>query len=200
MENQRGSILYLKKLSPYFTERDLEEIQTAYAFSKYGHRNQFRDDGGRYFDHPKEVSLIIFNDFDIKFDWKVIVIALLHDIVEDQFLLTERRIWINFKNEVTQGVKFVSKNDKESKDVFFSRLFSCNKWRPMVVKIADRIHNLRSLHKCEISKQIRQVEETRAFYFKLCDLAETKIPKNWKSSIVYARTELDKLCKLYETP
>lgn len=196
MEIQRESVLYLKKLSPYFTERDIEEIQTAYAFSKYGHRNQERDNGGRYFDHPKAVSLIIFDDFNIKFDWRVIVIALLHDISEDQYLLTERRIWINFKDQVTQGVKFVSK-DENSKEIFFPRLFSCNQWRPMIVKIADRIHNMRTLNVCSVEKQKKQVKETREYYFQLCDIVEKIIPKKYQSAVLYAREELDRLCKNY---
>lgn len=196
MEQQRESVLYLKKLSPYFTERDIEEVQTAYAFSKYGHRNQVRDSGERYFDHPKAVSLIIFDDFTIKFDWKVIVIALLHDIAEDQYLLTERRIQTNFKAIVAQGVKFVSK-DENSKKVFFPRLFSCNQWRPMVVKLADRIHNMRTLGDCPDEKKKRQVEETRTYYFELCDVAEKIIPKKYKQSIAYARIELARLCDHY---
>lgn len=194
MERERESVLYTKKFSPYFTERDLEEIKTAYAFSKYGHRNQERDGGGRYFDHPKAVSLIIFDEFGIRFDWRVIVIALLHDIVEDQYLLTERRIWINFKDQVAQGVKFVSK-DEESKGLFFSRLFLCGQWRPMVVKLADRIHNMRTLSDCTIEKQKKQKEETRQFYFELCDIAEKTIPKKYKHAITFARQELQRHCE-----
>lgn len=190
------SVLYLKKLSPYFTERDIEEIKTGYGFSEYGHRNQKRDNGVPYFDHPKAVSLIVFDDFAVKFDWKVIVIGLLHDIVEDQHLLTERRIWINFKSVVAQGVKFVSK-DENSKEVFFPRLFSCNQWRPMVVKIADRIHNLRTLDECSASKQREQVIETRQYYFQLCDIAERTVPKQYRHAIVYARAELHRLCEQY---
>ncbi len=197
MEQARESVIYINKLSPYFPERDLEEIRTAYAFSKYGHRNQTRDDGSRYFDHPKAVSLIIFDDFEIRFDWKVLVIALLHDISEDQYLLTERRIWINFKTVVVQGVKFGSK-DEHSKDVFFPRLFACNQWRPMIVKLADRIHNMRTLGVCAPQKQRKQVEETKKYYFKLCDVAEKRIPKQYRHSITYARKELTRLCELYE--
>ncbi len=197
MELERESVKYFKRLAPYFTERDLEEIRTAYAFSKYGHKNQLRDNGERYFDHPKAVSLIIFDDFNIKYDWRALVIALLHDIVEDQYLLTERRIWINFKDQVTQGVKFVSK-DENSKSIFFPRLFGCGQWRPMIVKLADRIHNMRTLGNCTQEKKLKQVKETREYYFKLCDITEKTIPKNYRHAVTYARKELDRLCKLYE--
>ena len=73
MEHERESVKYFERLGPYFTERDLEEIRTAYAFSKYGHRNQERENGERYFDHPKAVSLIIFDEFNIKYDWRALV-------------------------------------------------------------------------------------------------------------------------------
>ena len=72
MEHQRESEIYFHHVGPYLIERDLEEVRTAYAFSKYGHRNQVRDDGSRYFDHPKAVSLVIFDDFGIRFDWRVL--------------------------------------------------------------------------------------------------------------------------------
>lgn len=197
MEHERESVKYFERLGPYFTERDLEEIRTAYAFSKYGHRNQERENGERYFDHPKAVSLIIFDEFNIKYDWRALVIALLHDIVEDQYLLTERRIWINFKDQVTQGVKFVSK-DENSKGIFFPRLFGCGQWRPMIVKLADRIHNLRTLEECSSEKKKKQVKETREYYFELCDIAEKTIPKKYRHAVVFARQEIDRLCKLYE--
>lgn len=197
MEHTRESVKYLKRLSPYFTERDIEEIKTAYTFSKYGHIKQTRENGEPFFNHPKAVSFIIFDDFDIKFDWRVIAIALLHDIVEDQHILTERRIWINFKDQVTQGVKFISK-DENSRGIFFFRLFSCNQWRPMIVKLADRIHNLRTLAECSVEKQQKQVKETREFYFQLCDIAEKTVPKKYRHAVVYARKELDRLCKKYE--
>lgn len=198
VEHLRESDKYFNKLSPFFMETELEEIKAAYAFSKYGHRNQTRDTGGRYFDHPKEVSLIIFDDLNIKYDWRVIVIALLHDISEDQHILTERRIRINFKDLVAKGVKFVTK-DEHSKSVFFPRLFECGQWRPMLVKLADRIHNMRTLGDCSQEKQKNQVKETREYYFRLCDIAEKIIPKKYALAVVYARIELERLCKKYES-
>lgn len=197
VENPRQSARYFSTLAPYFKETDMEEIRTAYAFSKYGHRNQTRDDGGRYFDHPKAVSLVVFKDFGIKFDWRVIVIALLHDIVEDQFLLTERRIEINFKRTVAEGVKFMTK-DAESKTVYFERLFACHQWRPMVGKLADRIHNLRTLETCPPEKKRKQIKETRENFFMLCNVTEKHIPLQYKKAVTYARQELQRLCDMHE--
>lgn len=197
MEKMRGSEVFFNRMSPFFVEKDMEEIRTAYMFSKYGHREQTRDDGSRYFDHPKAVALVIFDDFEIRFDWRIIVIALLHDIREDQHILTERRIDINFKKTVAYGLKFVTK-DEHSKPIFFERLKSCRMWRPMIAKLADRIHNLRTLDDCSPEKRKRQVEETRDEYFSLCDAAERVTPKKFRHAIAYARKELDRLCSLHE--
>ena len=205
MERVRASTLYFNRMSSYFVEKDMEEIRTAYAFSKYGHKTQTRNDGSRYFDHPKAVSLIIFDDFQIRFDWRVIVIALLHDIPEDQHMITERRIDINFKKLVAYGIKFVTK-DEHSRSIFFERLRACGMWRPMIVKLADRIHNLRTLDTSEdeedkpkiLANKKRQVKETREEYFSLCDAAEKATPKKFRHAIAYARKELDRLCTMYE--
>lgn len=197
METVRASTAYFNRMSSYFVEKDMEEIRTAYAFSKYGHKTQERDDGTRYFDHPKAVSLIIFDDFRIRFDWRVIVIALLHDIPEDQYMITERRIDINFKKLVAYGIKFVTK-DEHSKPIFFERLKECGMWRPMIVKLADRIHNLRTLENSTLEKKRKQIKETREEYFAICDAAEKKVPKNFRYAVTYAREELERLCTLYE--
>jgi len=197
MEHPRRSEKYFSHLSPYFLETDMEEIRAGYTFSKYGHRNQTRDSGERYFDHPKAVSLIVFDDFGIKFDWRIIVITLLHDIVEDQYILTERRIKINFGRIVAEGVKFMTK-DEDSKSVFFERLLLCGQWRPIVGKLADRIHNLRTLDDGTPEKKRKQIKETREYYFKLCDAAEKCIPSKYKKAIQYARDELTKLCDRLE--
>jgi guanosine-3',5'-bis(diphosphate) 3'-pyrophosphohydrolase len=197
VETLRESEKYFKQLSPYFQEIDMEEIRTGYAFSKYGHRNQERRTGERYFDHPKAVSLIIFNEFEIRFDWRVMVIALLHDIIEDQYLLTERRIKINFGKLVAEGVKFMSK-DEDSRPIFYERLFTCFQWRPVIGKLADRIHNLRTLGESSPATKRKQVEETEKYFFKLCDVALKISPTRHKKAIAYARTELNKLCEIHK--
>jgi len=197
VETLRESEMYFRYMSPFFQETDMEEIRTAYAFSKYGHRNQTRRSGERYFDHPKAVSLVVFDDFEIKFDWRIIVIALLHDIIEDQYLLTERRIKINFGRPVVEGVKFMSK-DEDSKLIFFERLLTCNQWRPITAKLADRIHNLRTLDGATEDVKKKQVKETREYFFKLCDVAEKITPQRYKYAVAYARKELFGLCKVHE--
>src|SRR3990167_5457202 len=90
---------FFNQLEHRLPEADLEKVKAAYIFSKYGHRNQERDGGGRYFDHPREVCNIITGELGF-FEGKIIIAALLHDILEDSWLLSERRLAINFGKEV----------------------------------------------------------------------------------------------------
>lgn len=189
-----GREQYFELLSPYFLETDLEEIQTAYAFSKHGHAKQVRASGERYFDHPKAVSLIIFQEFGI-LDRKSIVAALLHDIMEDSFILTEKRIVLNFGKETAFVVKLLTKDDE---DLYYMRLKQCVVWRAILVKIADRIHNMRTLGARPKEKQLEQVKETHEHFFDLCDALERIIPKKWKTTVHKMRSELRELCRKYE--
>ena len=188
---------YFNHLSPWFTETDMEEIHAAYSFSEWGHQNQLRDDGTPYFEHPKAVSLIIFDVLNVKRDWRIVVAALIHDIREDQGrFLTERRIQINFQKSTAMTIKFVSK-DEHSKEIFMPRLKNCDDWRAILLKLADRIHNMRTLNKCTREKQARQVEETREHFFELCDVLDKIIPKKYRHAVNIARTELKMLCDKY---
>ena len=192
-----ASEVYFNHISPWFTETDMEEIRAAYSFSEWGHQNQIRDDGSAYFEHPKAVSLILFDDWNIKRDWRIIVAALIHDIREDhERFLTERRVQINFQKSTAMTVKFVSK-DEHSKTIFMHRLKNCGDWRAILLKLADRTHNMRTLDNCERNKQIRQVKETREHFFELCNIVEKNAPKKYRHALTLARAELKMLCDKY---
>ena len=197
-KNAIDAQLYFDSLSPWFLETDMEEIEAAYVFSEYGHQNQLRDDGTPYFEHPKAVSRIIFFDWDVKGDWHVIGGALIHDVQEDQRrLLSERRLIINFGKTFAMTVKLVSK-DINSVKVFMVRLKSSGDWRAVLIKIADRVHNMRTLDNCKLQKQKEQLKETRLHFFELCDILEKIIPKDYSHAVDRARKELDRLCTIYE--
>lgn len=186
--------VYFSLLRPYFLDTDIEVIQAAYEFSKYGHAKQVRESGERYFDHPKSVSLIIFQELGV-LDLESIVAALLHDLREDSYILSEKRLILNFGKDTTFTVKLLTKDDKE---LYFTRLKRCGKWRAILVKIADRMHNMRTLGSRPRTKQIEQVQETREHFFELCDILEKIIPKEWKYVVSKIREELRILCRKYE--
>ena len=87
-ERPPGREDYFNLLRPHFLEIDLETIKAAYEFSKSGHVKQTRESGERYFDHPKAVALILFQELKV-LDCEVIRAALLHDVREDSYILSE---------------------------------------------------------------------------------------------------------------
>ncbi len=189
--NRRRFIEYLK---PRLTPAGLENIETAYIFAKHGHRNQKREDGTRYFEHPRAVAWILAKELMIT-DWRIIVEALLHDLKEDTFLLSWRRIQINFGAIVVLDLKLLT---KEPKHVYHHRLIELAGIRALMVKLADRTNNMRSLGACKLAKQMKQVKETREVYIPLTDLLIKKLPAKDKWRGEYLKNELVRLCEKYK--
>jgi guanosine-3',5'-bis(diphosphate) 3'-pyrophosphohydrolase len=192
----RNSAKFFNKIKPFVSAVDLEMIQAGYVFSKYGHVKQFRDDGTRYFDHPRAVAYIIFDEWGI-FDAQSILAALLHDMGEDSWLLSEYRIALNFGKDTAWDVRLLTK-DEASKPVYYFRLVRSGSWRAILVKLADRIHNMRSLGNCTREKQLKQVAETRKEFPVLVAALADIIPPQYRLIPGRAQAELDRLCALYE--
>ncbi len=140
----------IEKVKSYdpFVEEEL--LNKAYIYSMRAHGSQKRASGDPYFSHPLEVAGILA---DYKFDSKTIITALLHDVVED----TERNlrdIKRNFGNEISYLVDGVTKLSKlegrtdefKQAENFRKLLLATSKdIRVLLVKLADRLHNMRTI-------------------------------------------------------
>ena len=166
-----GREQFLDRISPQLSLDDLEQVQAAYAFSKGAHRGQLRDDGStRYFEHCKSVAWICIQDASIDNDWQTIVIALLHDSREDSFMLSSRRIELNFGRVVRQCVDDLTRREHESHEDYLNRLLRPGvDWRALTVKLADRLQNVRTLGSLTPEKRERQLRETDALYLAQLD-------------------------------
>ncbi len=184
---KRDSEFFFNKLSSYMLECELENVKTAYIFSKHAHRGQQRDDGQRYFDHPKEVARIVFEEYGIN-DWKFICAALLHDVLEDTYMLSEHRLILNFGEDVCRWVKLMSKTENFNHYQYVDRLMNCGDWRPIFIKLVDRLHNNRTLQNCEQDKIVRKSHETKLSYYDLADrmvnLSKTRVTMKLKSELI----------------
>ena len=137
----------VKSYDPFVEE---ELLNKAYIYSMRAHGSQKRASGDPYFSHPLEVAGILA---DYKFDSKTIITALLHDVVED----TERNlkdIKKNFGNEISYLVDGVTKLSKlegrtdefKQAENFRKLLLATSKdIRVLLVKLADRLHNMRTI-------------------------------------------------------
>lgn len=185
----------MAKLEPIVSPRELETIETAYVLAKYGHKEQIREDGEtRYFEHPKSVAWIAVDELKVN-NWQTIVMALLHDVLEDSHILSPYRIELNFGKEVVVGLKLLTKKPKTG---YLRRLKLYGDTKMITVKLCDRLHNLRTLGSCARPKQRRQIKETKKYYLPLCDLLIEKLPQRDRWRGEYLKNQIEKICVRYD--
>ena len=159
--------LFFAPLEVALSPNELEQVRFAYFASKYGHASQVRDDGVRYFDHPKAAAWIYIFELDGR-DARIIVDLLLHDLAEDAYLLSSFRIRLNFGADIALDVRALTKlpKDKETTEQYLDRVITQGPWA-MLTKLCDRLHNLRTLEGCTSEKRAEQIKETQQKHLKL---------------------------------
>ena len=159
----------LEKVRAYSPDADLELLRRAYVFSALEHKGQVRHSGEPYLVHPLEVADILA---DMKFDVVCVAAGLLHDVVEDT-LTTIERIRETFGDEVAHIVEGVTKisaipfSTSEERQVENFRkmlLAMVDDIRVILVKLADRLHNMRTLQYMSDERRVRTAQETLDIY------------------------------------
>lgn len=156
--------LFFAALAVVLSPGEYERIQFAYFISKYGHAKQVRDDGTRYFDHPKAATWIYIDELGGR-DVRIIIDTLLHDIQEDTYLLSWYRSALNFGPEVALDLRALTKlpKGKETTELYLGRITERGPW-PIVAKLCDRLHNLRAMSARPPEKIQAQINETEQFH------------------------------------
>ncbi len=159
----------LAKIEGYNPRADLEIVQTAYKYSALVHKGQTRSSGEPYVTHPLAVAELIA---DMRLDVPTVVTGLLHDTVEDT-LATVDDIQEKFGTEVAalvDGVTKISQLEGTSQEAAradtLRKMFlaSAQDIRVLLVKLADRAHNMRTLGHLKPEKQERIAKETLDLY------------------------------------
>jgi guanosine-3',5'-bis(diphosphate) 3'-pyrophosphohydrolase len=159
----------LEKVRAYAPDADVELLRRAYVFSAFEHKGQVRHSGEPYLIHPLAVA-----DFlaDMKLDAVAISAGLLHDVVEDT-LTTIERIQELFGPEVAHVVEgvtkisaipFSSSEERQAENFRKMLLAMVDDIRVILVKLADRVHNMRTLHHLPEERRIKIAQETRDIY------------------------------------
>jgi guanosine-3',5'-bis(diphosphate) 3'-pyrophosphohydrolase len=150
-------------------DADVELLRRAYVFSALEHKGQVRISGEPYLIHPLEVANILA---DMKMDVAAVIAGFLHDVVEDT-LTTAERIEEVFGHEVAHLVEGVTKigaitfsSSEESQAENFRKMLLAmvDDIRVILVKLADRLHNMRTLHHLTEQQRTRIAEETLDIY------------------------------------
>ena len=140
----------IERVKSYDPSVEEKLLNKAYVFSMKAHGSQKRASGDPFFSHPLEVAGILA---DLKFDFKTMITALLHDVVEDT-TLTFKDIKKNFGEEianlvdgVTKLTKLEGRSDKFNQAENFRKLLlaTSEDIRVLLVKLADRLHNMRTM-------------------------------------------------------
>lgn len=144
------------------SELDIDRIEKAYILAREAHTGQYRKSGEEYIIHPIEVSKILV---ELKMDTDTIVAGLLHDVVEDT-LITITDIEYSFGREVALLVDGVTKlrnlpktKGKQIENIRKMVVAMSHDIRVVIIKLADRLHNMRTLQYQTPEKQIEKSKE-----------------------------------------
>ena len=180
----------------YHPSADLSMIEKAYRIAKNAHEGQFRKSGEPYIIHPLCVAIILA---DLELDKETIVAGLLHDAVEDTIMTTEE-IQQEFGAEVALLVDGVTKlgqlsysADKvelQAENLRKMFLAMAKDIRVILIKLADRLHNMRTLQYMKPEKQQEKARETMDIY----------APIAMRLGISKVKVELDDLALKYLKP
>lgn len=164
-----GSKYLLDKASTYLKEADLELIQKAYDFAAQAHEGQRRKSGDAYILHPLAVAEILVH---MQMDVTSIIAALLHDVVEDTAVTLEtlREQFGDACAMLVDGVtkldkiKFKSKEEHQNENYRKMFVAMAQDIRVILIKLADRLHNMRTLKFQSEENQRRISDETLEIY------------------------------------
>jgi len=176
----------------YYLDADISIVEKAYNFSTEKHKGQFRQSGEPYYIHPVEVATTLTK---LRMDIPSITSALLHDIVEDtevNFEDIQREFGTEVRDIVdglTKLAKYNFKSTEEAQAENFRKMIMAmaKDIRVIIIKLADRLHNMRTLNHLPQEKQQRIAQETLDIY----------APIAHRLGISWLKTELEDLAFMY---
>lgn len=186
----------LQKLKKNFSEAEFQELKAAYDFSAAAHEGQKRQTGEPYFIHPcAVVNVLVDLGFD---DVSTLVAAFLHDVLEDT-QVTADELEQKFGKEVLElvegvtkldKIKFVSAEDEQAENLRKMFFAMAKDYRVIIIKLADRLHNMRTLDVLKPEKQIKIATQSLKIY----------APLAGRLGLSFVKCELEDLAMRYLYP
>ncbi len=204
------------RLTGNFSSLEIKNVMYAYDVAKiaHGQKLQRRDSGERYFEHPRADTLILIDECGIK-DAAIIKGALMHDVLEDtaffgnahyltyQQLVDEARYRISlpFGEETAEivigvskpnGTDMLNKTRDEVDDMYHKNLEAVSP-KALLVKMADVLHNCRTLSSTTSEKQERRIKEVEGVYYNLFEKILPYYPKEGKYLLEQIRIAVEQI-------
>ena len=186
----------LQKLKKNFSDAEFQELKAAYDFSAAAHEGQKRQTGEPYFIHPcAVVNILVDLGFD---DVSTLVAAFLHDVLEDT-PVTSDELEQKFGKEVLElvegvtkldKIKFVSAEDEQAENLRKMFFAMAKDYRVIIIKLADRLHNMRTLDALKPEKQIKIATQSLKIY----------APLAGRLGLSFVKCELEDLAMRYLYP
>jgi len=189
-DKEIGRQEFFQRLQHKIDPQNLRLVLLAYKLAKYGHKNQSRKTGERYFMHPKACALILIDELKI-YDYEMLCGMLMHDLPEDSFILDFDDIQHIFGPAICSYVETMTKTksseEEKIKDTlsYFRRFFDAGE-KVSIMKLTDRLHNMRTLPNTGKIFQIKQTRETIEYLLPLA-----------KDTNHYLYCQLKNLCNHY---
>lgn len=161
-----------------FPQEKIELLKKAIEFARTVHANQKRESMEPYYVHPEAVALILV---EMDMDADTVIAGLLHDTVEDSMDVSVDQVAALFGKDIAKMVdgvtkltntnitKMLSREDRQAENLRKMFLAIANDVRVVIIKLADRLHNMRTLGYCSRDKQIRKAQETMDIYAPLAE-------------------------------
>lgn len=159
----------IEKIKQYNPQGDLDKVRKAFYFAKSAHEGQYRNSGEDFFIHPVNVSMILA---DIHMDINTIVSGLLHDVIEDTKYSYDD-IEREFGNEVAnlvdgvtklKKIKYETKEERLAENLRKMVIAMAKDIRVIIIKLTDRLHNMRTLEYMSDEKKKEKALETLEIY------------------------------------
>lgn len=183
-----------QQMSSKEDQKNIDRLRAAFEFAREAHSPQRRKSGEPYIIHPVNVARIVAQELELGAD--PVIAAFLHDVVEDTHYTIED-IRERFGDEVAFLVGVVTKEKKDkyvqSKQIDnFRQILASMQYdvRALLIKLADRLHNMRTLDSMRPDKQMKIAGETDYFYAPLAN----------RLGLYHVKTELENLSFRYRCP
>lgn len=159
----------IEKASKYLPSEDVQFIERAYQFAKMAHEGQYRKSGEAFIYHPVEVTGILVN---LEMDAVTLAAAFLHDVIEDTEVTIDQ-LKQEFGQEVTllvegvtklKKIKYKSQEEQQAENHRKMFVAMAKDLRVILIKLADRLHNMRTLKYQPEDKQKSKAEETMEIF------------------------------------
>lgn len=185
----------IEKIKSYNPQSDIKAIEKVFLFAQEGHKDQKRNSGEPYIIHPLQVALILA---DLNMDDATIMAGLMHDVLEDTECSFDQMKEL-FGEEVTRlvdgvtklkNLKYKTKQESQAENIRKMVMAMSKDIRVIIIKLADRMHNMRTLEYMTPQKKIEIATETIEIY----------VPLAHRLGIYAMKWELEDLCLRYLQP